>query len=137
LPGLRRDLNRKYDRIIGILNSNQAKIGAARENALLTRRHLLRAGLFSGCTACAALAAGRHSTANTIAAVPVSKISGAGYELSFAGSQRQTIMTGDRAAHLDLRSLKGQPHLYGVGPIEGLTGEVTIANKAQSSGQAE
>ena len=36
-------------------------------------------------------------------------------------------MTGDRAAHLDLRTLKGRPHLYGIGPIQGLTGEVTIA----------
>ena len=39
------------------------------------------------------------------------------YELSFVGSQRQTIMTEDRAAHLDLRTLKGRSHLYGIGPI--------------------
>jgi len=64
--------------------------------------------------------------------VAPSKISGPGYELSFVGSQRQTIMTGDRAAHLDLRTLKGRPHLYGIGPIEGLAGEVTIADSRPS-----
>jgi acetolactate decarboxylase len=41
-------------------------------------------------------------------------------------------MTGDRTAHLDLRTLKGRPHLYGIGPIEGLTGEVTIADSRPS-----
>ena len=56
----------------------------------------------------------------------------AAYELSFVGSQRQTIMTEDRAAHLDLRTLKGRSHLYGIGPIEGLTGEVTIADSRPS-----
>jgi acetolactate decarboxylase len=61
-----------------------------------------------------------------------SKIIGPGYELSFIGSQRQTIMTGDRASHLDLRTLKGRAHLYGIGPIQGLTGEVTIADSRPS-----
>jgi acetolactate decarboxylase len=37
-------------------------------------------------------------------------------------------MTGDHAAHLDLLTLRGRPHLYGIGPIQGLTGEVTIAD---------
>jgi acetolactate decarboxylase len=64
--------------------------------------------------------------------VAPSRLSGAGYELSFVGSQRQTIMTGDRAAHLDLRTLKDRSHLYGIGPIEGLTGEVTIADSRPS-----
>lgn len=41
-------------------------------------------------------------------------------------------MTGDRAAHLDLRTLKSRQHLYGIGPIEGLTGEVTIADSRPS-----
>jgi hypothetical protein len=96
---------------------------------MLTRRHLLHTSLFTGCAVCAALATSRPSTAEVVAP---SKISGPGYDLSFLGSQRQTIMTGDRAAHLDLRTLKGRPHLYGIGPIEGLTGEVTIADSRPS-----
>jgi acetolactate decarboxylase len=99
---------------------------------MLTRRHLLHNSLSTGCAVCAALATSRLSTADAAHAVAPSKISGAGYELSFIGSQRQTIMTGDRAAHLDLRTLKGRPHLYGIGPIEGLTGEVTIADSRPS-----
>ena len=95
---------------------------------MLTRRHLLHTGLFTGCAVCAALATSRFSAAAATEVVAPSKISGAGYELSFVGSQRQTIMTGDRAAHLDIRTLKGRPHLYGIGPIEGMTGEVTIAD---------
>jgi alpha-acetolactate decarboxylase len=99
---------------------------------MLTRRHLLHTGLTGGCAVCAALATSRLSIADAREAVAPSKISGPGYELSFVGSQRQTIMTGDRAAHLDLRTLKGRPHLYGIGPIEGLTGEVTIADSRPS-----
>jgi acetolactate decarboxylase len=37
-------------------------------------------------------------------------------------------MMGKRSALLDLRTLRDRPHLYGIGPIEGLAGEVTIAN---------
>jgi acetolactate decarboxylase len=99
---------------------------------MLTRRHLLHTSLFTGCAVCAALATSRLSTADATQVVAPSKISGPGYELRFVGSQRQTIMTGDRAARLDLRTLKGRPHLYGVGPIEGMTGEVTIADSRPS-----
>jgi len=99
---------------------------------MLTRRHLFHTGLFGGCAVCSALATGRLSTAGAIEVVAPSKINGPGYELSFVGSPRQTIMTDDRAAHLDLRTLKGRSHLYGIGPIEGLTGEVTIADSRPS-----
>ena len=37
---------------------------------------------------------------------------------------REAIMM----CRLDLRTLKDQSHLYGVGPIDGLMGEVTIAD---------
>ncbi len=99
---------------------------------MLTRRHLLHTGLFTGCAVCAALTTSRLSTAGATDFVAPSRINGPGYELSFVGSQRQTIMTGDRAAHLNLRTLKDRPHLYGVGPIEGMTGEVTIADSRPS-----
>jgi acetolactate decarboxylase len=94
---------------------------------MLTRRKLFHAGLVTGCAACAALATNRLFAANAIDALAPSKIEGPGYSLSYLGSQRQTILMGDRAAHLDLLTLKGRPHLYGIGPIQGLTGEVTIA----------
>jgi acetolactate decarboxylase len=99
---------------------------------VLTRRQLFHTALVTGCAACAALATNRLFAATaTDAAVPA-KIEGPGYSLSYLGSQRQTIMTGDRAAHLDLRTLDGRPHLYGIGPIQGLSGEVTIADSRPS-----
>jgi len=99
---------------------------------MLTRRQWLHAGLATGCAACAALATNRLFAASAIDALAPSKIEGPGYSLSYVGSQRQTIMTGDRAAHLDLLTLKGRSHLYGIGPIQGLTGEVTIADSRPS-----
>lgn len=99
---------------------------------MLTRRHLFHTGLFGGCAVCSALVAGRLSNTGAIELITPSKISGPGYALSFVGSQRQTIMTDDRIAHLDLRTLNGRSHLYGIGPIEGLTGEVTIADSRPS-----
>jgi acetolactate decarboxylase len=99
---------------------------------MLTRRQLFHTGLVTGCAACAALATNRLFAAGATDAAAPSKIEGPGYSLSYLGSQRQTIMTADRAAHLDLRTLKGRPHLYGIGPIEGLTGEVTIADSRPS-----
>jgi acetolactate decarboxylase len=55
-------------------------------------------------------------------------VSGGGYELWFIGAQRETIMNGKLAAALDLKTLADRPHLYGLGPIEELRGEVTIAD---------
>jgi hypothetical protein len=86
---------------------------------MLTRRQLFRTGLVSGCAACGALATSRLFAASATDASVPSKIEGPGYSLSYLGSQRQTILTGDRAAHLDLRTLQGRPHLYGIGPIQG------------------
>jgi acetolactate decarboxylase len=94
---------------------------------VLTRRHLLHTGFATGCIACAALAAGWLSRTLAATAIP-SEINAPGYALRFVGSQRETIMLGRRAALLDLRTLKDRPHVYGIGPLEGLTGEVTIAN---------
>jgi acetolactate decarboxylase len=95
---------------------------------MLSRRHLLHASLATGCTACVTLAAGRLSQA--LAADPTApvEIDGPGYALRFVGAQHETIMMGRRAAVLDLRTLEDRPHVYGIGPLEGLTGEVTIAN---------
>ena len=45
-----------------------------------------------------------------------------------SGAQRETVMNGKLAAALDLRTLANTPHLYGIGPIEELRGEATIAD---------
>jgi acetolactate decarboxylase len=95
---------------------------------MLSRRRLLHSALAgTGCTACAALAAGVPSRPARAADVP-SLVEGPGYALRFVGSQREAIMLGLRDARLDLRTLQGHSHLYGLGPIEGLRGEVTIVD---------
>jgi hypothetical protein len=87
-----------------------------------------------GCAACAALAI--SSKYRALAIDPVhhneKEIDGRGYKLWFIGAMRDAIMMGRREATLDLRTLKDQSHLYGVGPIDGLTGEVTIADSRPS-----
>jgi acetolactate decarboxylase len=55
-------------------------------------------------------------------------VGGIGYELWFIGAQRESIMNGKLAAALDLRTLADRPHLYGLGPLEQLRGEATIAD---------
>jgi len=93
---------------------------------MLTRRQVLQTTVVTGCVACAVLASNRVFAAGSPDASVPSSINDAGYSLWFVGSQRQTIMTGDRTAQFDLRNLSGRPHLCGIGPIQGLTGEVTI-----------
>jgi acetolactate decarboxylase len=90
---------------------------------MATRRSILQAGLgLCGCAVCAS---------KTQAEAPT-RVGGPGYELHFMGAQRETIMNGKLAAVLDLRSLADTPHLYGVGPLEQLRGEVTIADSKPS-----
>ena len=55
-------------------------------------------------------------------------VGGGGYELWFIGAQRETIMHAKLAAALDLRTLADRRHLYGLGPLEQLRGEATIAD---------
>jgi acetolactate decarboxylase len=71
------------------------------------------------CTVCGRLAGG---------AAGATAVSGMGYELWFVGAQRETIMNGKLAAALDLRTLADRAHLYGLGPLEQLRGEATIAD---------
>ena len=91
---------------------------------MLTRRRFI----LTSCAACAALANTRIVNATTSEHAPIEEISGPGYKIHFIGGMREVIMSGKRDAVLDLRTLKGKPHLYGLGPIEGLTGEVTIVD---------
>jgi acetolactate decarboxylase len=92
-------------------------------HALWTRRNLLHAGA-KGCATCAAISLGLASSH----AATATEIDGKGYALRFVGSQREAMMMGKRASLLDLRTLKGRPHLYGIGPLEWLSGEITIAD---------
>ena len=94
---------------------------------MISRRRLLNVSLtVCGCAICGAL--GRSGFIDSAQADSPTAIHGAGYDLWFIGGQRETIMNGKLAAALDLRTLANQQHLYGVGPIEQLRGEVTIAN---------
>lgn len=93
---------------------------------MLGRRPFLHATLAgTGCLVCAGLGAGALSGVAYAADAP-ELVQGPDYTLRFVGSQREAIMTGRREARLDLRTLRGVPHLCGLGPMEGLTGEVTI-----------
>jgi len=47
-------------------------------------------------------------------------------EVRWIGEMRKVMREGDLTGRVDLRSLAGRPHLYAVGPLEGLRGEVTI-----------
>jgi hypothetical protein len=47
-------------------------------------------------------------------------------EVQWIGEMRKVMHQGDLTGHVDLRSLANRPHLYAVGPLEGLRGEVTI-----------
>ena len=90
-------------------------------------RDVLKSSLrVRGCAACEGLGIG--AAGSGARADRPTKIGGAGYELWFIGAQHETIMNGKLAAALDLKTLADRPHLYGLGPIEQLRGEVTIAD---------
>src|SRR5215831_15731040 len=94
---------------------------------MISRRQLLRLSLtVCSCATCGGLEIG--ALAHSARADSPTAIRGMGYDLWFIGAQRETIMNGKLAAALDLRTLASRPHLYGVGPMEQLRGEVTIAN---------
>jgi alpha-acetolactate decarboxylase len=93
---------------------------------MISRRNVLKMSLtVCGCVACGL---GISAFADRALADSPTVIKGAGYDLWFIGGQRETIMNGKLAAALDLKTLASRQHLYGIGPIEQLRGEVTIAN---------
>jgi acetolactate decarboxylase len=94
---------------------------------MIQRRDFLTRSLtICGCAICGELVIGASGSAAR--ADGPTEIRGAGYDLWFIGAQRETIMDGKLAAALDLKTLAERLHLYGVGPIEQLRGEVTIAD---------
>jgi acetolactate decarboxylase len=54
----------------------------------------------------------------------VASVSGPG-PVRWAGAQRD-VLAGDLRGHVDLETLASTPHLYGLGPLEGVRGEVSI-----------
>lgn len=92
---------------------------------MASRRSVLKFGL-CGCLACAV----KEFTPGIgpAHADQPAEVLGNGYAMHFVGAQRDTVMHGKLAAALDLRTLAKTAHLYGIGPIEHLRGEVTIAN---------
>ena len=92
---------------------------------MISRRRLLAMSV-TGCATCGGI--GMSAFAQSAGADSPTAIKGAGYDMWFIGAQRETIMNGKLAAALDLKTLAGRQHLYGIGPVEQLRGEVTIAN---------
>jgi hypothetical protein len=89
---------------------------------MVERRDILKTSLtLCGCAASGALGAEARADGPTT-------VSGTGYQLWFIGAQRETIMNGKLAAALDLNTLANRTHIYGLGPLEQLRGEVTIAD---------
>lgn len=92
---------------------------------MVTRRWVLKATFgICGCAPCRVF---NHDLGGLARADAPVHIPGRGYDLHFIGAQRETVMHGKLAAAVDLRSLANTAHLYAVGPIEQLRGEVTIA----------
>lgn len=48
--------------------------------------------------------------------------------VSYIGEQQEIFKTGRASARVSLGQLAGLPHLYAIGPVEGLDGEITIFN---------
>jgi len=96
---------------------------------MVGRRSVLKAGFgLCSCAACGVF----DAVANTARAETPARIQGPGYDLRFIGAQRETVIQGKLAAALDLRTLGKTLHLYAVGPIEQLRGEITIVDSRPS-----
>ncbi len=50
----------------------------------------------------------------------------AGFVVKSAGEMRNVMQKGNLAAHIDCADLRPLKHLYALGPVEGLRGEVTV-----------
>jgi acetolactate decarboxylase len=46
--------------------------------------------------------------------------------VQWVGAQRRVVRDGDLGGQIDLETLSKRPHLYAVGPLEGLKGEVSV-----------
>ena len=96
----------------------------------MTRRHFAKASIAVGACMTCGLPSGGF--AGEPAGGSITAIKGSGYDLWFVGAQRDTIKNGKLAAAIDLTTLAGEEHLYGLGPLEQLRGEMTIADSRPS-----
>jgi hypothetical protein len=55
-----------------------------------------------------------------------------GYWVKHAGMMRNVMQKHDYSAHFDMATLKKTPHLYALGPVEGLNGEITVFDSKPS-----
>src|SRR5262245_9964207 len=97
---------------------------------MISRRAILKASL--GVCSCSACATAGLSTLPTYARAEATHIPGPGYDIRFVGTQRDTIANGRIAGLIDMRTLATTPHLYAIGPIEQLRGEVTVIDSRPS-----
>jgi acetolactate decarboxylase len=56
---------------------------------------------------------------------------GPAWKVRWSGAQKN-VMAGDLTAHISLKSLEDLPHLYAVGPLEELKGEITVLDSQTS-----
>ena len=61
---------------------------------------------------------------------------GAGTGVRWAGALR-AVLAGDVASHVSLERLAGLAHLYAVGPVAGLRGEITVVDGRPYVSQVE
>jgi acetolactate decarboxylase len=59
-----------------------------------------------------------------------------GSGVQWIGAQRD-VLAGDLRGHVELEALSAVPHLYGLGPLEGLRGEVSIFGSVPSIARIE
>jgi len=93
---------------------------------MLSRRGFFKVS--SRACVCALCGIGSLGTAPATRAGEPVHIRGRGFDLGFVGAQRETIVNGKVASAIDVRTLASCPHVYAIGPIEELRGEVTIIN---------
>jgi acetolactate decarboxylase len=95
---------------------------------VLSRRAVLKASIGTcTCATCAAMAGLWPA-----GAIEPATVKRPGYKLRFVGAQRDTIVDGKTGALIDLRVLAATAHLYAIGPIEELRGEITVIDSKPS-----
>ncbi len=72
------------------------------------------------------LAVASAATGSGCTTTPHPAPSAANGTVAWAGEQRKAILAGDAPAAVQLAELARSPHLYAVGPLQGMGGEITV-----------
>jgi len=67
----------------------------------------------------------------------LSTLSGLPAEVQVIGEMRRMFMAHDIGPNVDLSKLSAKPHLYALGPVAGLTGEITVLDSSVLVSKAE